>query len=99
MLELNEKVTCADGFTMSVQANENAYCTPRVNGAPSYTQVEVGFPNAPEGLLMRWAEDPHYPTQTVYAYVPSEVILDVCAKHGGVVGGRLPPGITALEGT
>jgi len=30
-------------------------------------------------------------TKTVYAYVPAEVVLAVITKHGGQVGGMLPP--------
>ena len=82
---------------MSVQANQYAHCTPRANGAPTYSAVEVGYPSAQEDLLMQWCEDPNEPCNTVYSYVPSQIILDVCAKHGGVVGGRLPPGIPALK--
>ena len=47
---LNRSVVCADGFRMSVQANETAYCDPRDNTGP-YTEVEVGFPNREEPML------------------------------------------------
>ena len=30
----NRRVVCADGFTMSVQAHQGAYCSPRMSGAP-----------------------------------------------------------------
>ena len=30
------------------------------------------------------------PTDTVYAYVPSSVIIDVIENHGGMVSGELP---------
>ena len=53
---LNKKVTCKDGFTMSVQANEGAYCSPRIDKALKYTAVEVGFPSDSEDLLIKWAE-------------------------------------------
>ena len=51
----NRQVVCADGFTMSVQAHDGAYCTPRMSGAPVYTHVEVGFPSQREDLLMQFA--------------------------------------------
>ncbi len=91
--ELNEKVVCADGFSMSVQANQFAYCHPRIDGAESYSEVEVGFPSAKESSLMKWVESPDRPTDTVYAYVPSEVVRSVIEKHGGIVKGQVPPGV------
>ena len=96
-MRLNKKVICADGFTMSVQANENAYCSPRVNKAALYVQVEIGFPSDREELIMDWAESPMKPTETVYAYVPVSVVTNVIAKHGGVVDGELPCGVARLE--
>jgi hypothetical protein len=94
---LNKKVVCADGFTLSVQANENAYCSPRINDATLYVEVEVGFPSGKEELIMPWAEDPEEPTETVYGYVPVSVVTNVLAKHGGIVGGQVPPGVAHLE--
>jgi hypothetical protein len=96
-LNRNEKIVCKDGFSMSVQAHEGAYCIPRVDGAERYTQVEVGYPSQPESLLMEWAENPKAPTDTVYGYVPVSRISLVCAKHGGIVSGELPSGVVRLE--
>ena len=97
MRKMNEKIVCADGFAMSVQAHEGGYCSPRVNNAERYTAVEVGFPNRIELLLMDFAEDEPNPTETVYAYVPTQTVSLVCAKHGGIVSGELPPGIPYLR--
>lgn len=94
---INKAVVCADGFSMSVQGHEGAYCHPRINNAEKYTEVEVGFPSEREELLMEWAESPNRPTETVYAWVPITVVRDVIAKHGGIVQGELPPGIPYLE--
>ena len=96
---LNKKVTCKDGFTMSVQASEGAYCTPRIDNASKYVAVEVGYPNQKENLLMEWAESPEKPTETVYGYVPATQITLVVAKHGGIVAGELPAGIPYLTAT
>lgn len=76
-------ITCADGFTMSVQASQLHYCTPRADGG-WHTHFEVGFPTEREELLMPYAEEPHAPTRTVYGWVPAEVIDQVIEKHGGV---------------
>ena len=94
---LNKTVVCADGFTMSVQANSTAYCQPRENHADEYTEVEIGFPSMQEELLMPYAEDTTEPTNTVYGWVPADRVSLVIAKHGGMVSGDLPPGIPRLE--
>ena len=96
-MKLNEKVVCADGFTMSVQAHEGAYCLPRMTGAPVYREVEVGFPSIEEPMLMEWCEEAEKPTATVYGWVPNAVVTLVVVKHGGIVEGELPPGIPYLK--
>jgi len=96
-MKLNEKVVCADGFTMSVQAHAGAYCLPRMTGAPVYREVEVGFPNMEEPMLLEWAEEPQRPTDTVYAWVPVQVVTNVIAKHGGMVSGAVPRGVIELR--
>ena len=75
------RVICADGFNMSVQAHDGAYCSPRENNAEKYKEVEVGFPSAEEPLLMDYCEDRNDPTGTIYAYVPVGVVTNVIAKH------------------
>ena len=90
-------VMCADGFTMSVQANQTAYCSPRTDTAAEYTEVEIGYPNRREELLMEWAETPESPTNTIYAWVPVERVSLVLAKHGGIVEGEVPPGVANLR--
>jgi hypothetical protein len=81
---LSRKIRCADGYTVSVQANRLAYCSPRVDGAEVYTAFELGFPSAADDLLNEYAEDGTDPTGTVYGYVPAEVVLELLTKHGGV---------------
>lgn len=97
MWKLNEKVVCRDGFEASIQANEGAYCTPRVTDADNYTAVEIGFPSQREELIIEWAEDPHRPTETVYGWVPVDRASLMIAKHGGIVSGEVPPGVIRLE--
>ena len=94
---LNKTIVCADGFSMSVQANQGAYCEPRIDDAPRYEAVEVGFPSSREELIMEWAESPNKPTETVYGWVPSERVSLVIAKHGGIVEGQVPPGVAPLR--
>ena len=89
-------VVCADGFSMSVQANSTSYCSPRRDHANPYTSVEVGFPSREEPLLLEWAEEPNKPPATVYAWVPVQVVTNVIAKHGGMVEGEVPQGVIPL---
>ena len=96
-MKMNKNVVCKDGFTMSVQAGETQYCHPREAGADRYTEVEIGFPNRPEDLLLEFAEDSDRPTETVYPYVPAPLVTLVIAKHGGMVSGELPAGIPYLR--
>lgn len=79
------RLLCADGFSISIQANGLVYCSPRSWRGP-YTHVECGFPSEDEPLLEEWAEDPSSLTGTVYGYVPIEVVASVLKKHGGIVG-------------
>ena len=81
---------------MSVQAHDGAYCEPRLDAQRKYTLVEIGFPSAVEPLIMPWAEDNSKPTDTVYGYVPVDVVTNVIVKHGGIVEGEVPPGVIAV---
>ena len=81
---------------MSVQASKTSYCSPRIANADRYSAVEVGFPSQEEPLLIEYAEEPDHPTETVYGYVPVQVVTDVIAKHGGMVTGQVPPGVHKL---
>jgi len=76
------EIKCADGLTMSVQASETHYCTPRDNTGP-WTAVEVGFPSRRVRALMPYAETKSNPTGTVYAWVPIGIVAQVIAWHGG----------------
>ena len=83
---LAEAIECSDGTSLSVQASEAHYCTPRNNYGP-YTHVEVGFPTAAppdswsEYFDGDWETDDH--TQSVYGYIPVELVIDYIAAHGG----------------
>lgn len=78
------RITCADGFSMSVQANCGSYCSPRNGGRGPWERVEVGFPSSKEELLMPYVDNADSPTQTVYGYVPIGVVDQVIANHGGI---------------
>tara|TARA_Y100001970_G_scaffold293783_1_gene443161 strand:+ start:162 stop:464 length:303 start_codon:yes stop_codon:yes gene_type:complete len=89
MKKKNAIVVCADGFSMSVQANKFNYSSPRNDVGP-YHSCEVGFPSAYDFYLNKYAEDPENPTETVYGWVPAHVIRMCIDAHGGMVEGELP---------
>ena len=88
------RAVCNDGFEMSVQAHRGAYCDPDNDIGP-WTSLEIGYPNRKERLLMPFAEDPEEPTNTVYSYVPQNILWDVILKHGGLKEGCLIPTTSA----
>jgi hypothetical protein len=90
----NPRIVCADGFSISVQANGDfgSYCTPRKNDVP-HTHMEGGFPSMiPHKELLEYAEGGEFkdPCDTVYPYVPREVFEREFELHGGIVEGCLP---------
>ena len=91
----NPLVVCNDGFTMSVQANDGAYCKPREDYPDTpYTHVEIGSPSSkPVTLeLLERAElfNTEDYTQTVYSYVPVEIVQKEIDAHQGLAEGCLP---------
>jgi len=45
---------------------------------------------------MPWAEHPAQPTDTVYGYVPADVVTNVIVKHGGMIQGEVPAGVIPI---
>lgn len=82
--DLRPHAVCADGFRISIQASQYHYCTPREDGQIDYKQVELGYPSKEEEMILDFAEDPDDPTNTVYGYVPVEVVDKMLEKHGGI---------------
>lgn len=69
-----DSVVCLNGTQVSIQANEYCFCTPGDNEGP-YTEVELGFPSVkPSDTIMPYAADPDKPTETVYGYVPVDLV-------------------------
>lgn len=77
-------IRCADGLELSVQASAAHYCTPRDSTGP-WTAVEIGFPTQRVEELLEYAENSDAPTDTVYGYVPVEVVEAVINSRGGIV--------------
>lgn len=84
-VDIRSRITCNDGFSMSVQASEFHYCVPRKN-LPNgdYEAVEIGFPSEDEELIAEYAEDSSNLTETVYGWVPVEIVDKVIEKHCGM---------------
>ncbi len=78
-------IECKDWFKISVQANYWAYCNPRTTFLSTHTflynKMELWFPNMEDDLILEYAENKDIPTQTVYAYVPVQVIEKLLEKH------------------
>ena len=79
------RVRCADGFSISVQANKYAYCNPRITYPGEYTKVELGYPSEPDELIEEYAEDWDDLTNTAYGYVRIKIVDKLLEKHGGIV--------------
>jgi hypothetical protein len=77
------RIVCNDGFDMSVQGSVGHYCNPRKT-QDWYNEMEIGFPNQEEELIMQYAEQENDPCGTVYGYVPCDIIQKVIEKHGGI---------------
>lgn len=79
------RIVCMDGSSLSVQAGEFLYCSPRENVGP-YDQVEVGYPSRRFEELMPYIDGDADtdPTATVYGYVPIEIVEGIVADCGGI---------------
>ena len=84
MQEVRPLVICNDGFTMSIQAGWGIYSNPQITGKIKYYAVEIGFPSNEENLITKYAENKVDLTETVYAYVPIEIVDNVIRKHNGI---------------
>ena len=83
--ERRPRVICADGYSVSMQVGSGLYCTPRDYGEEYYSEVELGYPSAEDELINDYAEDCDDYTDTVYPYVPVEIVDKLFEKHGGIV--------------
>jgi hypothetical protein len=92
-----DRVVCADGAEVSIQASRTHYCTPRDDDGP-YTHIEAGFPTvAPPQSWMEFCESTDAPCDTVYGYMPVELVHEFINAHGGMVSGELPPHVSAVQ--
>lgn len=88
MKPLAKRVVCKDGTTLSVQASKDHYSCPRNDEGP-YSHVEVGFPSVTppetwaEYMDGVWGTDDR--TDTVYGYVPVDLVEAFIEEHGGAI--------------
>jgi len=81
---IRKRIKCRDGYTVSVQGGDYFhYCEPRIH-ENSYFNVELGYPSCCDEEILKYAENPDAPTETVYAYVPIEIVEELVEKHGGI---------------
>lgn len=88
------RLICEDGFSMYVQGNTRDYCRPHSNEGP-WTHVQVAFCSSsveqiyPFVEVFDYGEDddetiPEQNTQTIYGFVPVEVVDQLIQSHGGI---------------
>jgi hypothetical protein len=77
-------ILCTDGTIISVQASSTHYCSPKSDTAYAYSAVEVLIdkPNDPKG---------YNSPDKVESWMDAETLMRLIAKHGGIIGGQLPP--------
>lgn len=85
--KVRPRLICVSGLRLSVQASKYHYCAPRIDGDVLYSLVEVGFPPYRIEQLMPYVANADDPTETVYGYVPVEVLKEVIDAHGGLLNG------------
>lgn len=78
-------IICNDGFRISVQASSFNYCTPRENLSDGeYETVELGMPSMEDDLIKEYAENKSNYTNTIYGFVPMEIVEELILKHDGI---------------
>jgi hypothetical protein len=80
------RISFQSGADVGMQVGSFHYCSPRVNDADKYTDVELGKPSKePPDYIMKHAEDPRIPLETVYGWTPLELVARWAVEEGGLV--------------
>lgn len=82
--EVRPCIYCNDGFSVSVQASQFAYCDPRVDDADFYSSVELGYPSEPIPELLEYRDGDEPDVNNVFGYVPVQKVDELLACHGGI---------------
>lgn len=80
---ISPRMVLASGVSMSVQASAFHYCIPREDSGP-WTHYEIGYPSEEIPDIAGYAEDLDDPTNTVYCYVPAELVMKIINDNGGI---------------
>jgi len=81
--QVRNPIICNDGFKISVQGSNGHYCEPRID-TDIYISVECGFPSKTERLITKYAESKGNYTNTVYGWVPFDLVERIIKKHKGI---------------
>lgn len=83
-----KRLLLADGNSLSVQAPEYHYCSPRetMSDYSYYDSFEIGFPSKHYDSLEPFKDGPEDQTESVFGWVPVEVLEKLITEAGGVVG-------------
>lgn len=81
-----DRLILSSGLEMSVQTLAGSYCEPRIGNMRTkyYKSVEIGYPSEEVEDLMNYAEDKENPTDTVYGFVPIEILEKIYYENGGL---------------
>ena len=87
--QICKRIVFVNGESVSIQAGALHYSSPRENSVSGsysdYSEFELGFPSVkPTDEIMQYAEDQENPTNTIYAYVPVQLIVDWINENGGL---------------
>ena len=77
---------CQDGFSVSVVWGRGTNSEVGQNG--DIVSYELGFPSSEDNLISEFAEDSTNPTNTVYGWVPAEIVQQLIQSHGGLKDSR-----------
>lgn len=78
------RVICKDGFSVNIQASKQHYCTPREDNMIYYCSLEIAEPSQPDSHIYDYAEDKVFLLDSLYPYVPIDVVAEMLAAHGGI---------------
>ena len=86
MPNIRHKAICGNGFEVSIQATAGMRCNPQDNKGP-WTSVELGYPSQDMwDDFLKHAELPQQPRETVYSYVPINLVEQYITYCKGIIG-------------
>jgi hypothetical protein len=77
------RYVCADGFSVSIQADKNGFCTPEQDGlGGNYTTVELGFPSdMPPDYILPYDLFSTGDINEIYGFVPIDLVQRMLDEH------------------